>query len=404
MELREDQLLTVRFSPSPPLGEVGRASGRVGAGSLQSLIVNRQYPARVPSPSRLSRPAPPRLPSPLEYSRLSPGRVKFQTTLFILFVCLFFSTGCAMNRSGTTPLPVAFDAPPSLAQVVDTINANSQRVQQLHSSNVQLSIPGKIGRLRAKLDFERSPTPERSPGRFRLGGEALGSRQLDLGSNDEQYWMWVKQNKPPTVFWGRHSEFYRSAAQQLLPVPPSFIVDAMGIVTIDPRSVTHDQPYASETPGLLQIRTRIPTPNGDLTRVFEVDQQRAVIVQQQIYDPSLRLLAVADASNFTFDPLSGISLPQTIKIQLPPANLAFDFEVDGYTINQPVDGSLWSMPKMDGHQYLDLASPEAMQGLSMMGNASQQDFYDSRASVTKPVRPEVPRAARRFLPSMNLFR
>ena len=289
-----------------------------------------------------------------------------------------------------------------MEQVVTAINANSSRVQQLHSNDVQLSIPGQIGRLSATLDFERSPTPEESPGRFRLGGEALGSRQLDLGSNDREYWMWVKQNKPPTVLWGRHTEFYRSAAQEVLPVPPSFIVDAMGIVSIDPRSLIYEQLYASSSgvPGVLEIRTRIPTPRGDLTRVFHVDESRAAILQQAVYDTNAtppKLLAVADASDFAYDGQYGVSLPRTIKVQLPPAGLAFNFEVGSNTINQPVTNPdlLWSMPKLDGHQYLDLANPE-MRGvrLGAMGNHAVSD-------LRKPIRPEEQSAAARLF---NLWR
>lgn len=313
------------------------------------------------------------------------------------------SVGCSFSRLSTAaPLPIAFNAPPTMEQVITTINANSNRVQQLHSDSVSLSLAGQpIGRLSATLDFERSPMPEESPGRFRLGGEFLGSRELDMGSNDREYWIWVKRNPVPAVLWGRHTDFYRSAAREILPVPPSFIVDALGIVSIDPSSVMHDQPYesSSQVPGVLEIQTRIPTPRGDLTRVFQVDQERAAILQQAVYDTSVYpplLLAVANASDFMHDPRSGVSLPRKINVTLPPAGQGFNFEVNNYTINEPVPDPdrLWAMPRLEGHQYLDLANPQDMQGIRLGGGTG--NVTAQQAELKKPVRPETANAATRL--------
>lgn len=321
----------------------------------------------------------------------------------ILSCLVIASIGCTFNRAGTSPAPITFHAPPTLPQIIEAVNANSSRVRQLHSDDVRLSIPGLPVGMRATLDFERAANP-RSPGRFRLAGEVLGARQLDLGSNDREYWMWVKQNQPPTVFWGRHEEFHRSAAQSILPMPPSWIAEAMGIVWIDPNGF-HEGPYGSSTNGLLQVRSRIPSARGDLLRVLEIDQQRALIVQQQIYDAANRLLAVADTGDFFYDALNDVSLPRSIKIKLPPANLSFDLDVGRYSINIPAadPSSVWAMPRLDGHQYRDLANPQDMQGVNLMGG--NDDFYDDRSLVSEPVRPEIPRSAWRRLPvAFSVFR
>ncbi len=322
--------------------------------------------------------------------------------LALLLLVAFVLPGCALSRSGGgASVPVAFSSPPALPQIVEAINANSQQVRQIHSSSVRLSIPRQLGSMNATMDYERSATPEQTPGRFRLAAEALGTRQLDLGSNDDKYWMWVKQSKPPTVFWGQHVDFYRSAAQQVLPMPPTWIIEALGVVTLDPAGM--HQVYESPTdPGLVQVWSQLETPQGQLTRILEVDWRNALIVQQQIYDPDKRLLAVADLADFTHDPLQGVTLPKSIKIKLPPAGLAFNFAVDSYTINQPVSDpmALWSMPEINGHRYRDLANPADMQGIQLMGQTL--GTYESQA-VKAPVRPEQ-RSAWRNMPVFNFLR
>ncbi len=185
-----------------------------------------------------------------------------------------------------------------------------------------------ISSLRATLDFDR-------PHRVRLIAEtSFTGRELDLGSNDEVFWVWMKQMQPPTVFYGRHDQFYQSYAQHILPVPPHWLVEAIGLVYLDPAGM-HDQPYAAR-PGIFQVRTRLPTQHGELTRILDIDAQRAWIVQQQLFDSQGQKLASASASETRYDPIQGVSLPGNVHVELPPAQLAFTFEADAYAINQPL--------------------------------------------------------------------
>ena len=325
----------------------------------------------------------------------------FSNCLLGLWIVVFASTsGCLLTRPNVDQAPIVFDTPPDRDAIIDAVNANNDRVQQLHSSSVRLTTPRSVGSLRATVDFDRM-TGAGSPGRFRMSGSALGSRQIDLGSNDEAYWMWVKQNQPPTVFWGRHQDFYQSAAQQFLPMPPSWLIDALGVVHLDPQG-NHEGPYASQTPGLLQLRTRIPTPHGELLRVLEIDQRRALIVQQQIFDERGNLLAIATGSNFRQHLTSRASLPHKVQVNLPAAGLSFDFQVDSYVLNQPItDSSHWEIPEIPQHRYLDLANPHDMRGITLLGMSSP-DFYQRDQVAPRPV--EAPRAAWRSFPPFNVFR
>ena len=322
----------------------------------------------------------------------------------LMLVLMGSLLGCSMTRPNLNDAPIVFTSPPDLAQIVSAVNENTDRVRQLHSNSVRLTMPGVLMGLSGTVDLDRM-TGAGSPGRFRLSGTALGTRQLDLGSNDEEYWMWVRERKPPTVFWGRHQDFYQSAAQDFLPMPPSWLIDALGVVQLDSRD-QHDGPYGSTTPGLLQLRTRIPTPKGEMLRVLEIDQQRALIVRQQIFDAGGRLLAIADSSDFRHDLVSQATLPHTIRVNLPPAGLEFDFKVDQYVINQPVadPDEHWAVPKIPEHRYLNLADPNDMRGVRLMG-AAPSDFYDRAQVSPQPATAEsTPRAAWRRFPPFSVFR
>jgi hypothetical protein len=72
------------------------------------------------------------------------------------------------------------------------------------------------------------------PNNFRMtAGMALGGKQLDVGANDREMWMYVKMSQTPYLYCS-HQEF--SQVQDQLPVKfePSWVLQALGMATYDP--------------------------------------------------------------------------------------------------------------------------------------------------------------------------
>jgi hypothetical protein len=285
--------------------------------------------------------------------------------------------GCSLDRRGyVAPAPVVFARPPSLAEIIHVVNTNSARVQQIRADSARLSVSGLVTSLQATLDFDR-------PRRFRLlGSSSFTGPELDLGSNDEIYWMWLKRSEPPTVYYGRHDEFFSTAAQEVLPVPPQWLMEALGVVFLDPSGAHEGPSYVTTPAGALEVRSKLSSPKGELTRILLVDQQRGWIVQQHLLDARGQLLAAAAASDFRYDARHGVSLPGRIDITLPLAQLAFSFEADRYVINEPYVSDdprprrnpreLWNMPQLPGGQYRDLGDPQTLRDLVLPWQATPE--------------------------------
>ncbi|MCA9262669.1 MAG: hypothetical protein KDA60_02425 [Planctomycetales bacterium] len=271
-------------------------------------------------------------------------------TLFVVvgWVC---SSGAQctphFRPAATNQAPVAFYGTPTLQQVVEVINANTSRVQQLQSYDAKLSIAG-LPALQTNIALER-------PQRFRLQAQTgLTGTELDLGSNDELFWFWAKRNEPAAVYYARHQEFGGGVANQVLPLPPQWLISALGLIDLNPNDQISG-PFPRE-PNRLEIRVVEPGVSGVLTRVIVIDNQRGHVLEQHVYDQSGQLLATAISSNHEYDTSTGTSLPRHVDIQLPPAQISFSLDIKGYNINQLyADASqLWSMPRLDGHPYVDL--------------------------------------------------
>jgi hypothetical protein len=270
-------------------------------------------------------------------------------TFAVLGLLLATSGASCPQRVQTPPsaAPAVFFGTPTVGQIVDAINANTSRVQQLQTIDARLAIEG-LPRLNASLALER-------PSRFRLRGDTgLTGNELDLGSNDEVFWMWARHNKPKAVYFARHEEF-RPGMGGILPLPPTWLIEALGLVTLD-ANTAYDGPHP-RGPGRVEL-SYVTTGTTPLMKTLVVDDQRGHVLEQRVYDTSGQLLATAQMSDYRYDAAHAVSLPHVIHIQMPPAQLAFTFQIDGYTVNalyaDPL--ALWSMPQVPDTPYLNLAS------------------------------------------------
>ncbi|MFO0818255.1 MAG: hypothetical protein U1A77_09960 [Pirellulales bacterium] len=296
----------------------------------------------------------------------------------LLVVALSSSTGCHLMPNVRMPwapqAPVVFTAPPTADDIVRAVNSNSAPVRQLATDSASVSAAG-FPPLRADLAFER-------PRNFRMRASLLGP-ELDVGSNDDLFWMWVKHSPQPGVFYARHDRFATSPARQLMPIDPALVVDSFGLMQLDPLGA-FDAPRDLGD-HKLEIRTRVPSPDGDLTRVIVVHDKYGWVLEQRLFDSRNRLIATAVASQHRHYPEVGVSLPHRLEFKLPAAQLDFTVNVNTFRINQ-LDGSaqLWTLPQMEGYPLVDITDPRFMPQVSPASAPAPQGMGAGGSTGTMP--------------------
>src|SRR3954452_1417325 len=275
-------------------------------------------------------------------------------------------------------------------QIVAAVNQNSSRVRSITATGVTITIPDMLGLplLSGNMAAER-------PGRFRLTAGTIAGQELDIGSNDELFWVWVRRNQPPAVYFCRHAQFANSNIRQFMPIEPSWLLAAMGIVDIDPASVFDGPLPSARGQGTLELRSWLSSASGRLQRVTVVDARRALVIEQDIYDPSgTTLLASARADSHRYYPIEQVSLPDRVTVQLPTANLRMTINLGVVQINQlsPNNGQLWTLPTFDGYPQYDLGG--AVPGTPLPGPAAPSPLrgiiptsYPSYPTTPYPVTP-----------------
>ena len=131
--------------------------------------------------------------------------------------------GCAFWQE---PQPQVLPPGAGLEQVIAAVNRNNSQIQALFSDSATLSGPG-YPTLRAHIAYQR-------PRNFRLRADTgLTGPEVDLGSNDQLFWFWIKRNQPPAVYFCRHDQFPTSRARQMIPIDPNWLIEALGTLEFE---------------------------------------------------------------------------------------------------------------------------------------------------------------------------
>ncbi|MEX0819798.1 MAG: hypothetical protein WD070_09385 [Pirellulaceae bacterium] len=272
-----------------------------------------------------------------------------------LLLTLFVASGatCRQHTFGVDPTtPAAFVTAPTLDDIIYAVNANTNRVQQLHTDSAKLSVAGVPTSLRTSVSLEREQ-------RFRLKAKLFGP-ELDIGSNDHEFWFWAKHAPEPVVFYASHREFAASPTRNMFPVDPHWLIDAIGLVRLEPGG-SHEGPIPRGD-GNIEVRTRLMRPAGDITRVLVIDSRYGWILEQHLLDATGRAVASARTSGHRYYTSAAVSLPHRIEIEMPDAELSLTIDVNEFAINS-LYGSpdqLWERPQFEGYTPVNIAEPQFM--------------------------------------------
>ena len=283
---------------------------------------------------------------------------------------LFCTTGASCTRTMRSPFaawqppaPQVLMTGSSLEQVIAAVNANAARIQSIQTNNASITVPGMPGipLLGGKIAAQR-------PGRFHLvAGTALTGDEVDMGSNDDHFWFWVKRNEPPAMFYARHDQFAGSAAQQLMPIEPQWLLDAIGFAEFRPGDV-HNGPRPLGN-GKVEIDSVMQTRTGQLTKRTVVDATRALVLEQHVYDARGTLVASAVAKKHRYYEKLNINLPEDVTIRIPASDLSLSIAMGSVEVNTLGENpQLWAMPSKPGTPLTDLGATQANAAMPRMGD------------------------------------
>src|SRR5947209_7482213 len=126
---------------------------------------------------------------------------RMRSTLAAFALCsLLTLTGCSDNWGflRKSNEPIAIDkTPPTAEKLVTYLNFNSQRIRSMRCEDVDLDVQQGLQPfgLSAKMACEQ-PRDFRMSANSPMGGQS----EFQLGSNEREFWYWIKRSNPPYQF------------------------------------------------------------------------------------------------------------------------------------------------------------------------------------------------------------
>jgi hypothetical protein len=274
----------------------------------------------------------------------------------VLLVALAMALpGCAWMRNvvGVRPAPVVCVLPPNASkeEVVAYLNANTAKVGAWKTDSATISIRGE-GRI--PISVGASLYVE-APRNFRLKAHSLAGDEADLGSNSEQFWFWNKRNEEKHVFLANHDEPPEKMRRVPIPFQPDWIIEALGVISIDPHEVTM-QPGQPGSNTILLVADKVSPQGLRIRKVTVVDTCRGVIRQHAVYDAQSRLIAQAVLSDHRLDGKSQAMLPRQIALNWPAAQLGMTMTLSQIEVNPGrIPSQIWQVPNIAGYSVFDMA-------------------------------------------------
>jgi hypothetical protein len=141
----------------------------------------------------------------------------------------------------------------SSESLVRYLNGNAQQIDSLRSPNILLDVRAEqsVG-LNASLSCMR-------PRYFRLRASGPGGGlEADFGSNEEEFWYFIKRDNPPNVYYCPYDAMKEGNVRLPLPFQPEMILAALGMATYDPAG----QYEVKQSGGKIELIENTVSPQG----------------------------------------------------------------------------------------------------------------------------------------------
>lgn len=305
------------------------------------------------------------------------NRIRVDATLVLakisvvisLFVCISGATGCqwlqriTYIKPPTTKPPIVLAQNASLDEVINAVNNNNAKKQRFVATNASLNIEGAPMSLNSNIAYEY-------PRKCRATGEALVSKEFDIGSNDELFWVWFKQDPQKAIYFSRHDQYESSPMRDAFQINPDWLVEAMGVTVFQPSPRETHQLVVRTAEGHWKIETKRPTQLGTYTKLTTVDGQTACVLMQELYNPSGRLVASAVSQNHAVDLTTNITYPETVDmiVSMQGQQVAMRLSMGNVQFNQsrPFLADAFVMPNYPDTKRVDIATQTSIPGVQQV--------------------------------------
>jgi hypothetical protein len=319
-----------------------------------------------------------------------------QRLLILAFLALSAGVGCNAGNSGgqlRQPATVSKETL-SATRIIAQINKNAGEIKSLEAEPaIEATIDGKSHPINGRMRMEREKD-------FRLLLTALNRNVADIGSNDNGFWFWVKdQDKKENNLYVCDYEHVGNSRLSVA-MQPDWIMEAMGLREISTREAATIDARPGDVKGqLLLTQLRKGSNGATYTKETLVNENTGEIIEHRLYSGAKKeLLARATIKGYNQVAIKSGEDGEEVKVTLP-SRFVLDFVTENFKLDITMSRTkvnprfskedvafLFSEPPIPGARRVDLAT------IAPAPSATSSRIYESMPMPRSGIRLGKPQA------------
>lgn len=259
------------------------------------------------------------------------------TVIFIGFLLLF-----SWAKNNSIEIPIYVDdyiintneekKDKDVIKLVEKINAINQKIRsvQVDDMPMRVNFDGATYRLNGSLSFKKDKY-------FRLKvNHRLTGLELDIGSNDSEFWFWSKRMQPSALYFSKHENLAQTNLKTVF--NPAWMIESLNLGVTETRKInkTHKKNNLFYT-----YENRLSAIGDPVTLITTYDSAQGKIVGRNLIDEG--------GSSVITTAYSG----ERINTLWHEENVRMEWDLSGKKLNSTPDNSSFMMP--DYKKKIDLS-------------------------------------------------
>jgi hypothetical protein len=291
---------------------------------------------------------------------------------------LALSTGCKLFNPGPAPDPATkttWATAPKADDLVAYLNRNAQPVTSIEAKDALVTAKQNGESpidLTSYLACQKGARPG-TPPNFRLQSYVVGNEEVDIGSNSQEFWFWIKRAPQPYVYHCAYADYPDVAKRGAMPFPfqPEWVVEALGMAEYDPKA-KYEVRESKATYDLV-LRSRSAKGNEVVKVVAFHKSPRAgqsQVAAYILYEPDAKnqlqtvCSAVVEDSQAVTAGGKTVVLPVKVRLSYPKEKAELTINLGKTKVNQPFGQTdanvLFTRQTLNSYKSYDLArGPDA---------------------------------------------
>jgi hypothetical protein len=288
--------------------------------------------------------------------------------LYLRVICLGFlaiaATGCEstrwnwLKREPTNDVVAKGVASPTVKGLTDYLNENAKRVRTVRVDDLDIdaNFENQPINLRGRIYAEK-------PRDFRMKVTLLGKDEVDVGSNNNEFWFWAAKNPDKYQYYCSYKDLNDGRVKQMpVPIQPEWVMETLGLGPFGPaEKYTFEQD--SPTSATFRLVEKTKSPQGyPVRKVIVMNRKEMRSPQPQVTafllldDATGKEICSAHITTTQQDRATGAILPHRMELRMPAQKMTMALKLDSVKINDKIAETAFTRPQMAGIESVNLAT------------------------------------------------